>query len=401
MRAVFTNFGSRGDFEPLLSLAHELASHNFEPSFAAPEFAGEIVSSSGFQFVPIGPAALADLRDHINLLWTTQPGSYQTGSRLHELISPFRSYFHEGLEKLSSACRNAAVLISGPVQPIARMVHEITGIPFVSLQVCHFGGSGGPELREAGELLVNSFRREIGLSPIKDPLTAGANSPQLALYAMSACLRPRPHEWPAHYHMTGFFFAPGQKVDLDPELVNFVESGSPPVVLTFGSMVHEDSDDLRSLIVEAVHLSGCRAVVQGFGSNVCLSNDTDATIYWADFVPHAWLFSRAACVILHGGAGTSAMLFRAGVPGVFVPHGGFFDQRYWGQLANELGCAVPPIPFAELTPQNLCEAIRRSMDDKELRQAAAALATAIKAERGVRTARLLIHELINKIGLAA
>jgi len=55
--------------------------------------------------------------------------------------------------------------------------------------------------------------------------------------------------------------------------------------------------------------------------------------------------SKSGLRVLHGGAGTSAALFRAGIPGVFIPHGDFYDQRYWAQLAEELGCAVPAIPF--------------------------------------------------------
>jgi sterol 3beta-glucosyltransferase len=400
MRAIFTNFGSRGDFAPLLSLAHELSGHGFEPVFAVPEFAQELVRSSGFEFTAIGAASLADLRDRINLLWATNPASYAKASELSDLFAPFRSYFPEVLERLSRACEDGAVLISGPAQPVARIVHEITGIPFISIQVCHFGGSGGPVLRAAGDFLVNSFRRDVGLPPIKDPLTLGANSPQLTIYAMSPRLRPRPEDWPAHYQMTGFFFSPESQPQLDPALVNFVDAGPSPVVLTFGSMIHEDVEKLRTTIVEAIHLSGSRAVVQGFrAGNSCLHN-SDPDIYWADFIPHAWIFPKCACVVQHGGAGTSAVLFRAGIPGIFVPHGDFFDQRYWGQLACELGCAVPPIVYADLTAKNLSEAIRRSIDDQRVRQAAADLAVNIRAERGVQTARHLIKSLIKKIGLA-
>jgi hypothetical protein len=38
----------------------------------------------------------------------------------------------------------------------------------------------------------------------------------------------------------------------------------------------------------------------------------------AEFVPHSWLLPRAACIVHHGGAGTTAAAFRAGIPQAFV-----------------------------------------------------------------------------------
>ena len=55
-------------------------------------------------------------------------------------------------------------------------------------------------------------------------------------------------------------------------------------------------------------------------------------VYAAGFLPHAWLLPRAACVVHHGGAQSSAAVFRAGVPAVVVPH--VRDQPIWAELSR-------------------------------------------------------------------
>ena len=398
MRAVITNFGSRGDFEPLVALGGELSLHGWDVTLAAPSFAQEIIGLSPVTFAPLGPDLLS-IRDSANLALTTQASSHASERALLDLLAPFRPSFEQICGELTNLCNDAAVLISGPVQPLARIVHETTGIPFVSIQLCNFGGYGGPLLRECGGSLINSFRRDMGLPSILDPLTIGSNSPQLALYAMSRHLRPRATNWPGHYHLTGFFFPSDRSQTPDENLATFVEAGAPPVVFTFGSMRHQDDRRLCEMLVEVMLMLGRRAVFQGFRppSHEAASN---ADFFWTDFAPHLWLFPRAACVVSHGGAGTSAAIFRSGIPGVWVPHGTFYDQIYWAQLAWESGVAVRPVMYSEATPKRLEQAIRESIDNALIRRAATDFSVRVRAERGVHTARHLIDSLIGGFGLS-
>jgi sterol 3beta-glucosyltransferase len=315
------------------------------------------------------------------------------------LLMPFREAFDQIFYELKHACEDADVVISGPAQPLARMVHEVTGIPFVSIQLSHFGGSGGPALRDAGDHLINPFRQKLGLAPVNDPLTMGTNSPHLALYAMSAHLRPRPADWPSHYHLTGFFFDNKESLALpDTALEDFVMRGPAPVVITLGSLAHSEPGSLAELLRDSALIAGCRAVIQGIPAE-SIPEHTSPDIFWAGFAPHAWLFQRAACIVLHGGAGTAAATFRSGVPGIFVPHGDCYDQRYWGQLAVEAGCSVPAIPYSDLTAADLAEAIKATLDNQQLRTAAASLGARIRREPGVKLAGRLIAEFVARVGL--
>jgi sterol 3beta-glucosyltransferase len=398
MRAVLTNFGTRGDVQPLVTLGLELRAHGHKVLLALPPSATSVAEQLGLENVAIGPDLRA-MQDQINLKMSISADIYDSSDEMLALLSPLRPFFSEVLHQLKGACSKADVLISGAVQPLARIVHELTGIPFVSIQIDNFMGSGGPALCRAGDQLINPFRRSLGLPALKDPLTTGSNSSLLALYAVSTHLLPRPSEWPSHYHLTGFFYQEQKyAIESDPHLSEFIRAGEPPVVVTFGSMVHSDSSAFQRLIEEAIEIVGIRAVVQDLGNHaIC---DESPLIYRTGFVDHNWLFPQSCCVVQHGGCGTTATLLRSGVPGVFVPHGPCYGQYYWARLAEEAGCAVPAIPLSELTAPALAGAIQQTIQSDPIRKAATILAQNIRMEQGVRGARKMIEQLLYKIGVS-
>jgi len=142
VRVIFTNFGTRGDFWPLCALAKHARDRGHIPVFAIPMYAAEIVEQFGFELLYISED-LSELRDQVNRSWISHQDSYLDAGKLWDLLSPFQQYFSSTFEELLRACRGADVLVSGPAQPLSRIVHEYLGIPFVSAQFSHFGGTGG------------------------------------------------------------------------------------------------------------------------------------------------------------------------------------------------------------------------------------------------------------------
>jgi sterol 3beta-glucosyltransferase len=382
-----------GDLHPFLALAVELRRHGHQPVIAFSPHFESYVQDYGLEFVPVGPD-LKQVQREINAVMTEMPKSTE---EMRNLLAPLMSALPQVYEELSAACAGADVLISGSSQPASRMIHEVTGVPFVSIQVSHFGEAGTSALQQASASLINPFRSQLGLPPLLSPLTIDANSPQLALYAMSRHVQPPQPDWPDHYFMTGYFFLDNEQWRPNDELRDFVERGDPPVVITFGSMAHEDPEALTLLIVKSIDSVRRRAVIQhgwsGLGQQHLPSN-----IFATGFIPHAWLFQRAACVVHHGGGGTAGMVFRSGVPSIFVPHT-VFDQLHWAMIAEELGCATAAIPYPELSVEGLAKAISTILTNPRFRKIAAELGEKIRQEHGVRQARLLIEQLIDKIGL--
>ena len=204
MRAVLTNFGTTGDIQPFLALATELRHAGHKPILAlSPNFSSR-AAELGFEFVPIGPDLQKVQSDIIaTMLEHVIAKSVET---LRRLFEPLAQALPQTFEYLKAECRGADVLISGPLQPASRMVHEISGIPFVSVQIAHFGGPGRPALQQATASFVNPFRTRLGLSPLQSPLSLDANSKQLSLYAISRHVFKPPKDCPSSNHVIGYFF---------------------------------------------------------------------------------------------------------------------------------------------------------------------------------------------------
>ncbi|MEO1084812.1 MAG: glycosyltransferase, partial [Acidobacteriota bacterium] len=257
MRIIVTNFGTTGDLRPMLALAVELRGrgHRIEMAFSPNH--GDRIREHGFTFHPIGEDVSAQQR-RVNLEWAANPETVDH----YKILEPITRGLPQAFEELRAVCGGADLLVSGQAMPAARMVHELTGIPFVSVQFGHFGGSGTPEFQKASDELINPFRVSLGLPRLADPLTKDTNSPQLALHAISRHVLRRPKNWPGHFHVVGYFFLEEKVEQGFPELEAFFASGEKPVIITFGSMSDDDPEELTDLFLEAIDEVGCRVVIQ-------------------------------------------------------------------------------------------------------------------------------------------
>jgi len=386
MQVVLATYGTTGDIQPLLGLTMELARRGHATKFGAPPDFAERVRRMGLDFVPLGPPM--DPRERREV--------YDRASRTADVVEHIRRTLPlairdtpQMVEELASACAGADVLISLPYQLAGRIVHELRHIPLVSVHLSPFGGYSRRFAAESARL-INELRACYGLGGLKDPLGIDGSSPMLALYGVSPAVFLRPRHWPEHHRMAGFFFL-DEEWTPDPALEQFIAAGEPPVVISFGSMLHESPELLTEIVLGAIERAGKRAVIQkgwtGLGSQ---TNRDD--IHVAGFVPHHWLFPRAACVVHHGGAGTTAATLRAGVPSVIVPH--MLDQFIWATLLKERGCATD-VPLGEMTAESLASAIEMALDPN-CRSAAAAFSGRISQENGASTAADLIEEVFER-----
>lgn len=396
VRMVLTNLGSLGNIQPFLALAQEIRRSGYIPILAVAEQYAHYVRGFGLDFVPIG--ANIDYRNFQKRDTSGELSGIDPLRLLIESLPLFAGMLPQMFSELSAVCQHADVLISGHLQPVSKMIHETTNIPFVSVHTSHFGGLQPEAYRRAACSVINPFRQKYNLQAVLDPLHTDANSPQLALYAMSRYLRPRTPNWPAHYHVNGFMFPEEDcwQPEHDSKLLAFLASGPPPVVFSFSSIVHEDPARMTKVIVDSIKGLACRAVIVSGWSGLGVGS-LPKTVYATDFVQHNWLFPRSACVIHAGGSGTTAMTLRSGIPAVVVPHVG--DQPLWAELVRGIGCAKFVIPYRELTAQRLREAIEATLLDQALSRAAVQMARKIRSEHGVVAARTLIEQLLHRLGM--
>jgi UDP:flavonoid glycosyltransferase YjiC (YdhE family) len=190
--------------------------------------------------------------------------------------------------------------------------------------------------------------------------------------------------------VTGYWFLePRDEWTPPPALEAFLEAGSPPVYVGFGSMSSRDPEETADLVMEALARTGQRAVLLSGWSGL-QKTDVPDSMFMLEPVPFAWLFPRVAAVVHHGGAGTTAAGLRAGVPSVVIPF--FGDQFFWGACVTRLGAGPEPVPRKKLTAERLANAIQQAVSDPTVAERAADVGAKIRAEDGVAGAVAVVEE---------
>lgn len=214
------------------------------------------------------------------------------------------------------------------------------------------------------------------------------------LHGISRHVVPQPSDWPETAKTTGYWFL-NETGDWSPspELEAFLQAGSPPVYVGFGSMAGRDPARLTNIVIEALQKAGVRGLIAtGWGG--LKVNKLPGTILQIDQAPHEWLFPRMAAIVHHGGAGTTAASLRAGKPSIIVPF--FGDQPFWGQCVYTLGVGSKPIPQKKLAAETLAAAIRGILSHPAIRKRSEILGEQIRNENGVGTAVSAIEEIMTR-----
>jgi len=227
---------------------------------------------------------------------------------------------------------------------------------------------------------LNTNRASIGLPPVdnvRDHVTT--DHPWLAADPTLA-----PWQEPADLDVvqTGAWILPDQR-PLPAELEAFLDAGTPPVYVGFGSM--RAPTDVARVAIEAIRGQGRRALVARGWADLALIDDQDDCFAVGE-VNQQQLFGRVAAVVHHGGAGTTTTAARAGAPQVVVPQ--MADQPYFAGRVAELGIGTAhdgPTP----TTESLSAALSTALTP-QTRARAAAVAATIRTDGTTVAANLLL-----------
>jgi UDP:flavonoid glycosyltransferase YjiC (YdhE family) len=208
------------------------------------------------------------------------------------------------------------------------------------------------------------------------------------LYGYSPSLIPPALDWDANTYVTGFWFL-DEPSDWKPpqDLLDFLEAGSPPIYIGFGSMSSRNPEKTANLVLSALNETKQRAIILS-GWNGLKKTDLPSSVFMVDSVPFSWLFPKMAAVVHHGGAGTTHYGVRAGVPSIIIPF--FADQPFWGNRIKKLGIGPDPIPRKKLTAKKLAKTIGLVLTDSAMRLRAAELGRKLHEEKGNELAVKLI-----------
>jgi UDP:flavonoid glycosyltransferase YjiC (YdhE family) len=421
-RLVINTIGSTGDLFPFVALGRALKLRGHDVVFAVSETMLPTLRKAGLDGVKCGaPIGEQAARERVEVFEGSDPRR-QLKIFFREFLIP---QVPENYRDLLAACKGADALIATTIQMAAEMVHEKSGIPWitVSLSPSQFPSAyesppNWPRLglfkshflrrlgwRAARAFLYHTFARDLnriradlGFRPITHAPAIEGFSKELTLLASSRHFTPPRPDWESSVKMTGFWYYDQDESGWEPsaELKAFMEGGGEkPIFMSLGSMVQKDPTGVVKMHVEAAKRLGRRILIQEGWAKLdvaCVPQDVKGGhVLGIGFVPHDWIFQNAAAVIHHGGAGTTARALRHGCPMLIETHG--FDQPFNGRIINELG-AGEYIGAHEKTTDRIEKLLRRVLS-AETSARAARIGTEVRKEDGTRTACELIEECLS------
>lgn len=417
MRIAIIAPGSRGDVQPYLALGKGLKDAGYDVRLLTHENFAGFVTTHQLEFWPLrgNVQEVAESQEMRELL---EKGNFLAIAKFQ--ANAAKQAALEWAEDSMAACANVDLLLAGIgglylgislAEKLKIPLIQAHSIPFTPTK--NFPGALFPPtaLKLAGvNYLSHHLTRQImwqssrsadkvvrqavlGLppAPFFGPYHSTTFENMPVLYGFSPSVIPQPTDWRADKKITGYWFLDVEDArQPSPDLVDFLNSGSAPVYIGFGSMSNRNPEETAELIIQAVRLSRQRAILLSGWSGLH-SHDLPDSVFLLDSIPHAWLFPRVAAVVHHGGAGTTAAGLRAGVPTIIVPF--FGDQPFWGARVAALGIGPKPIPRKALTSENLAQALQEVSANDAMRQRAASLGSKIQAEDGVATAVEIIQRV--------
>ncbi|MGW0586885.1 glycosyltransferase [Streptosporangium sp. NPDC002607] len=404
MRVLLSTYGSRGDVEPLVGLAVRLRELGAEVRVCAPpdEDFAQRLAGVDVPLVPVGRSARA--------LTTTAspPSAADLPRRAAELIAG-------QFDVVTAAAEGCDALVATGIMPAAagaRSVAEKLGIRSVSVTfqqltlpspyhspLAYPGRPFPPDVTDNRVLweldaqsvnalfgaALNTNRASIGLPPVDNVRDyVIGDRPWLAT---DPTLDPWQETPDLDVVQTGAWILPDERL-LPAELAAFLDAGTPPVYVGFGSMPMRASKDAARVAIEAIRAQGRRVLVSHGWADLALIDDRDDCFVVGEVNQQA-LFGRVAAVVHHGGAGTTTTATRAGAPQVVVPQA--TDQPYWAGRVAGLGIGAAhdgPTP----TVESLSAALRTVLAP-ETRVRARAVAGTIRTDGAAVAATLLLDAI--------
>ena len=371
MRVLFWSYGPRGDVEPLVALAARMHELGAQARMCAPaDFVARLAETG----VPLALAGRSVFETAGGLGGPPEPAHVAA-----EIAEQFAV--------LPAAARGcdavvACGLLSGAVA--VRSVAERLGIPYfyaLASPLLLVPAAQREQYNRGADAMfgcpLDQQRAAIGLPPVRDLFDyCRTDQPWLAA---DPVLASAPDD--AVVLQTGAWILPDER-PLPAELEAFLQAGPPPVYVGFGS--GPAPAGVAGAAVEAIRAHGLRTILAPGWAGLALPDDRADCLAVGE-VNQQVLFSRVAAVVHHGGAGTTHVATRAGVPQVVVPQ--IADQPYFAGRVAGLGIGTAHEGPAA-TPASLSAALATALSP-QTRARAAAVAASIRSDGTTVAARAL------------
>ena len=417
MRVTILAVGSTGDIQPYLALAVGLKKEGYTVRFVANTNFANFVTDHGVDFFPIQVDSFKISQSPQAQAW------YESGSMLTLLLNTqrvLRPLIHQFLADILEACHQSDLIIYHSFAlPFVYFIGKELDIPCIPASIDPLPTREHPALalnvnwsrskvfnlfthhlvdqfgwRVFLPVLRKSWRGKVDISAL-NPYKQILKEQRLVLCAYSPVVVPRPKDLPEHVVITGYWFLDHHSNWQPPtDLVEFINSGKPPIYIGFGSIGNpNERNHTADLVLRALEETGQRAVLAAGWGEMGIGQQLPKDVFLLKSIPHSWLFPRMAAVIHHAGPGTTAAGLSAGIPNATVPH--FGSHFFYAKCIADLGAGPKPIDRKKLSFEQLTQAINIATHDQSIKERASAIGSQIRAEDGVYQAIQAIRQYIN------
>ena len=394
MKIVYSSRGSRGDVNPIIEVASILNIAGHETRLFLPELFKDYSRK-----LDLDPTLYPE--DSMEVMQNMGSGI----SSLKGAYTFFSNSVEDQFKYMMDAAANADILVTTINEVAAPTIAEYYKIPhyrigfspilpgnlappFMPWQnmpawVNRLGWKGMDLFsKKVSKKFIDPRRVKLGLEPVKNSRAYHAGNCHTIL-AINQELAPSCDTWDNKYKYkydyTGYCY--GQiNGELDAELLDFIELGSPPVYIGFGSVIIKNPGEFTNIVIEAVEKTGCRVIV-GQGWTGLGDKYINKDIFSVGETDHGSLFPKLAGIIHHGGSGTTHTAAKAGIPQFILPQ--FYDQYYWGNSIYKKGIGPKPIPPKKIKLKDMIIALD-GLTKGVYRKAAKELSSRMQDEDGVK-----------------
>ncbi len=406
MRVAILTLGSRGDVQPYVAIGKGLVKAGHQVIICTGRTFENFIVSNGLEF----RAANADFMEFV---LTEEGRALMNGKKIamkkmmkfvKEVINPaFRKSFDDFL----AAAQGADVIIYHPKASIGEDIAQYLGIPSISMPPVPmiYPTREFPNLAVAPDKdfgaflnkltymtvkfsevssikLINEFREtELGFKRRK----SGAYKPLNLLYPISRHLFRDVTSWNGHVELTGFPYLDIENAKLDSRVVDFINAGDRPWVISFSSMPAEGMDHIIEEVIterneRAIFISGNSSMQFNSKNILCIER-----------APHQLVFKEARGIVHHGGVGTTAEALRSGRPQHIIPFS--VDQPFWANRLWKMGLMQKPFRARKFTKDLFINALE-SMESGAQLGNAKEIAKVIESEDGIGNAVRYIERVV-------
>lgn len=403
--AIFT-LGTRGDVQPYAVLGKALAQRGHRVTLCTAKNFERMALSYGLDFVPVEADFQAVLEsEEGKRMMKGNPFAIKRNLQtwIYPLITNSLSQFYSVATKNDLVLYHVKTLadtfadqfpekmIRASVLPIVEPTRAFPNPALSGLFIPHIFSRLSYQF---ANLSIRLLSNPIGVFREKFGLSKKFQTPKVKnIYGISTTFLPMPTDYAPDSVFTGFWFEDGDD-RLAVDLEEFLLAGSPPLVITFGSMPFKTRFNLASAIDKLTAQFRIRIiVVKGWGLEDTSGLESNPQVKVIKEAPYHKLFPRVKAVIHHGGIGTTAACLRAGIPfmvcPVLYPIG---DQKFWGQRAFQMRLAVKPIPLSKLTEEQFLLNTKELLGNNDLYVNAEKISRGLMIEKGTSMAVEIIEK---------